>query len=255
MSQGFVQSVESGSFVDGPGMRFVVFLSGCPLRCQYCHNPETWSCRGTPTDSAELVGRIARSAAFLKAGGGGVTVSGGEPLAQAGFAHALMRGSKELGLHTALDTSGFLGDRATDELLADVDLVLLDIKSWDPEVYRRLTGVEVEPTVRFAERLARACKPVWVRFVLVPGLTDGEDNVRGLARFVASLGNVERMEVVPFHQMGRHKWESLGATYALADTPEPAAAEVEAVSAVFAAEGLPVSHERRMPCSAADMKE
>lgn len=249
MATGYVQSVESGSFVDGPGVRFVVFLSGCPLRCRYCHNPETWSCGGQPTEHSAVLSEIARAASFLKAGAGGVTVSGGEPLAQAGFAYEILRGSKSLGLHTALDTSGYLGERATDELLDVTDLVLLDIKACDPLVYRELTGVDLTPTLRFAERLARDCRPVWVRFVLVPGVTDGPDNVSGLARFVGSLGNVERMEVVPFHQMGRHKWEQLGIGYTLTDTPEPTPEQLADVAALFAAEGLPVSQTRRLPCT------
>lgn len=231
-------------------MRFVVFLAGCPLRCQYCHNPDALTCRGEPSDAEDVMNQIRRSASFLKAGAGGVTISGGEPLAQAEFAFEILKASKALGLHTALDTSGYLGDRATEELLESVDLVLLDIKSWDPEVYRELTGVDVEPTLRFAERLATLCKPVWIRFVLVPGLTDGKENVEGLARFVASLGNVERMELVPFHQMGRHKWEDLGMAYRLEKTPEPTAEQIDSASAIFAAAGMPVFENRRLPCAA-----
>jgi pyruvate formate lyase activating enzyme len=172
MAEGYVHSMEVGSFVDGPGVRFVVFLAGCPLRCRYCHNPDAWKATaGERMDSAQVLERIAHSAAFLKAGDGGVTVSGGEPLVQADFALAILRGSHELGLHTALDTSGYLGERVTDEMLGVLDLVLLDIKSWDRETYRLLTGVDLAPTLRLAERLCEAGTPGWVRFVLVPGVT------------------------------------------------------------------------------------
>lgn len=252
MSEGYVHSVEVGSFVDGPGIRFVVFLAGCPLRCQYCHNPDAWKCSsGTKMQLDEVLARIEQSADFLKRGKGGVTVSGGEPLTQAGFALDILSGAKRLGLHTALDTSGYLGDNLPDERLGDVDLVLLDIKSWDPQTYRAVTGVELEPTLRFAERLSAAGRCMWVRFVLVPGLTDAPDNVAGVARFVGRLSRVERVEVLPFHQMGRHKWEELGLTYRLADTPPADAGAVARVKAVFEAEGLPVDEGRVGTCAPA----
>jgi len=248
MSMGYVHSVEVGSFVDGPGVRYVVFLAGCPLRCQYCHNPDAWKCRGEPQDSSAVVAQIARTAAFLKAGDGGVTVSGGEPLAQADFALAILKGAHDLGLHTALDTSGYMGERVGDEMLTVTDLVLLDIKSYDPETYRRVTGVDVEPTLRLAKRLSDVCKPTWVRFVLVPGLTDDPANIEGLARFVGRLTNVERVEVLPFHQMAKHKWEELRIPYPLENTPTPTPEQVQHVKDVFAAQGLPVNEGRFAPC-------
>lgn len=238
MSKGYVHSVEIGSFVDGPGTRFVVFLSGCPLRCKYCHNPDAWKATGEAIASEDVVARIAKTAAFLKAGCGGVTLSGGEPLVQAKFALEILKGSKALGLHTALDTSGYLGDRADDQMLGALDLVLLDIKSWDPNTYRDVTGVDIEPTLRFARRLSESGVPMWIRFVLVPGLTDDPDNVAGIARFVATLSGVERIEVIPFHQMGQHKWKELCIPYELADTEPPTDEMVARVKAVFAAEGL-----------------
>jgi len=242
MATGYVHSTESGSFVDGPGVRFVVFLAGCPMRCQYCHNPDTWRLSaGTETDSADLLARIAKTAGFLKASHGGVTVSGGEPLMQAEFAHAILRGAKELGLHTALDTSGFLESRLTDELLGDIDLAFLDIKSFDEATYKKVTGCELAPTLKLAERLSELGKPMWIRFVLVPGLTDDPDNIAGLARFVGTLRGVERVEVVPFHQMGRRKWEDLGVPYQLSHTPPPTAEQIGRVREVFAAQGLKVA--------------
>lgn len=255
MSKGFVHTIEVGSFVDGPGVRFVVFLEGCPLRCQYCHNPDTWQCRGEPTEAQHVISQIGRAATFLKSGAGGVTISGGEPLTQPEFAFEIFTASKALGLHTALDTSGYLGDRLTDEMLCSIDLVLLDIKSWDPDVYREVTGVDITPTLRFAERLSTLCRPVWLRFVLVPGLTDGRENVAGLARFAGALTNVERMEVVPFHQMGRRKWEELGVEYPLRNTPEPTGAQLAEARRTFAAAGLPVSETRLAPCGAGEQEE
>lgn len=250
MSDGYVHSIEVGSFVDGPGIRFVVFLAGCPLRCQYCHNPDAWKCSaGQKTSSEAVLAKIASSADFLRAGEGGVTVSGGEPLTQAAFAFDILRGARALGLHTALDTSGYLSERVTDEMLHDVDLVLLDIKSFDEKTYKEVTGVDIEPTLRFAERLSAAGTCMWIRFVLVPGLTDDPENVAGLARFVGTLSRVERVEILPFHQMAQHKWEELRLPYQLGDTPTPTDEQVEAVKSVFAAQGLNVDGGRFGTCA------
>jgi len=237
---GWVHSVETGGTVDGPGVRYVLFLSGCPLRCRYCHNPDTHHLHdGTPTSAAAVLADIAPFAAFLKRAHGGVTVSGGEPLVQPEFTAAILRGAKGLGLHTALDTSGFLGSHADDYLLADTDLVLLDIKAWREETYQRLTGgVKLRPTLEFAERLAALGRPVWLRYVLVPGLTDDMAEIAGLAEFAAGLGVVERVDVLPFHKMGEYKWRSLGLPYTLADTQPPAPALVEQARARFRAVGL-----------------
>jgi pyruvate formate lyase activating enzyme len=168
---------------------------------------------------------------------GGLTISGGEPLVQVGFTRGLFAAAKRLGLHTALDTSGFLGSRADDAYLANVDLVLLDVKSGDPDTYRRATGVELEPTLRFAERLQALGKPVWVRFVLVPGLTDNPDNIEKVARFVAPMANVEWVEILPFHQMGGFKWKTLEVEYKLAETPTPSDAQVRAALEIFRSAG------------------
>ena len=221
-----MHSYETGSRLDGPGIRVTLFLSGCPLRCQYCHNPDTWKLKhGVRIPLERVVTRLGHFAPALRALQGGLTLSGGEPLVQPAFSRRIFAAAKEYGLHTALDTSGFLGDRATDEYLKSVDLVLLDIKSWDPETYRRVTRQDVAPTLRFAERLAAMGKPVWVRYVLVPGLTDDPANVEGVAKFVAPMKNVEWVEVLPFHQLGTFKWKELGQKYELADTP-PAGPEL-----------------------------
>jgi pyruvate formate lyase activating enzyme len=223
---GYVHSYETGSHLDGPGVRITLFLSGCPLRCQYCHNPDTWKLKhGTRIPLERVVTRLGHFAPALRSLGGGLTLSGGEPLVQPAFSRRIFAAAKSYGLHTALDTSGLLGERATDEYLESVDLVLLDIKSWDPETYRRVTRQDVAPTLRFAERLAAMNKAVWIRYVLVPGLTDEPANVEGVAKFVAPMKNVEWVEVLPFHQLGAFKWEKLGLEYQLADTP-PASPEL-----------------------------
>ena len=175
---------------------------------------------------------------FIDAAGGGLTVSGGEPLLQPAFTRAILAGAKELGLHAALDTSGYLGSRADDELLDATDLVLLDIKSFDPATAQRVTGGSIAPTLAFARRLAARRQRVWVRFVLVPGWTDDPGNVAGLAQFVASLGNVERVDVLPFHTLGAAKYAALGLDYPCAEVSPPAAEQTDRVRAVFTAVGL-----------------
>jgi pyruvate formate lyase activating enzyme len=231
---GWIHSYETGSTVDGPGVRLIVFMSGCLLRCLYCHNPDTWHLKdGTRIELGHAVRRLGDFAPMLRAMGGGLTISGGEPLVQAGFTGGLFAAAKRMGLHTALDTSGFLGQRADDRYLANVDLVLLDIKSGDPDTYRRATGADLAPTLRFAERLSALGKPVWVRFVLVPGLTDDPANVEAIARFVAPMKNVEWVEVLPFHQMGEFKWKTLGLDYQLGATATPTNEEVRAALDIF----------------------
>jgi pyruvate formate lyase activating enzyme len=223
---GYVHSFETGSRLDGPGVRLTLFVSGCPLRCQYCHNPDTWHLKdGTRVALEHVVARLGDFAPALRAMGGGLTISGGEALVQVAFTKRIFAAAKSMGLHTALDTSGFLGARATDDYLDQVDLVILDIKSGDAETYRQVTQRELEPTLRFAERLAAMNKPVWVRYVLVPGLTDAPANVEAVARFVAPMKNVAWVEVLPFHQLGAFKWQKLGLEYALGDTP-PASPEL-----------------------------
>jgi pyruvate formate lyase activating enzyme len=237
---GRVHSWELVTGLDGPGTRLTVFLSGCVLRCQYCHNPDTWRLSdGRLTTLDELMDRIARRAAALKIMHGGVTLSGGEPLIQRPFVTNVLRRCKELGLHTALDTSGFLGMRATDELLDAVDLVLLDVKAGLPETYRTVTGRQLAPTLRFGRRLRDRGTPIWIRYVLVPGLTDGEDDVRIVADYAASLGEVvQRVEVLPFHQMGKNKWKALQIPYPLEHTMPPSDELVTRVRETFRSRGL-----------------
>ena len=226
--------------VDGPGTRMTVFLSGCPLRCLYCHNPDTmFAAKGQPVRLDDLVNRLKRYRMIFRTTGGGLTVSGGEPLMQPAFVGRLLHEAQQLGIHTAIDTSGFLGVNASDALLDDLDLVLLDIKSGIPEVYKKATGRELQPTLDFARRLSeRGTEEVWIRFVLVPGLTDAVENVEAVAGIVEQISVVTRVEVLPFHQMGRDKWATLELPYELADTSPPSKELTERVRNQFRARGI-----------------
>jgi pyruvate formate lyase activating enzyme len=238
---GSVHSWDVSTGVDGPGTRFVVFLAGCPLRCLYCHGPDTWTMRaGRPTTVDDMMAEIEHYHRFIDVAGGGVTVSGGEPLMQPRFTGELLRRCRDAGLHTALDTSGFLGARADDRLLDATDLVLLDIKSWDRAIYREVTGRRLAPTLAFARRLADRGNPIWIRFVLVPGVTDSVANVEGVAKFVSTLPTVQRVEVLALHRLGAHKYEDLGLSFPLAATAPPSPALVDRVRAQFSSHGLRV---------------
>jgi pyruvate formate lyase activating enzyme len=238
---GYCHSYETSSRYDGPGLRVVLFVSGCLLRCTYCHNPDTWHLKdGTYVSADHVLRRLGDFAPALRPLAGGLTISGGEPMVQLAFTRRIFAGAKQLGLHTAIETSGFLGDRADESYLSNIDLVLLDIKSSDPDTYRRVTGRDLAPTLRFAERLASLSKPVWVRFTLVPGQTDDPANVDGIARFVAPMKNVEWVEVQPFHQMGSFKWTAMGLDYKLLDTPTAGRELVDRVIGQFRAAGCRV---------------
>jgi pyruvate formate lyase activating enzyme len=235
---GYAHSYESSSRYDGPGLRIVLFTSGCLLRCSYCHNPDTWHLKdGTYVSAAQVLDRLGKFAPALRSLDGGLTISGGEPMVQLAFTRRILAGAKQLGLHTAIETSGFLGDRADDKYLSLLDLVLLDIKSSDPETYRSVTGRDLAPTLRFAERLAAIGKPVWVRFTLVPGFTDDPANVEGIARFVGPMKNVEWVEVQPFHQLGAFKWKAMKLDYKHNNTPTPTPDLINRVIEQFRAAG------------------
>ena len=234
---GWIHSYETSAGQDGPGWRLVVFLSGCLLRCQYCHNPDTWDMySGKRMTVDEVWTRVRRYLPMLKKGG--ITFTGGEPLVQAPFLKSLLRRAKENGLHTAVDTAGFLGDRVDQEMIRDIDLVLLDIKSWDPELYLRLTEKELQPTLNFARKLAENRRPVWLRYVLVPGMTDVPEHIDGMACFAASLGNIERVDVLPFHQLGKSKWKELGLDYKLENAKPPSQEELQRAIGIFKHRGL-----------------
>ncbi len=235
---GFIHSFTTGSAVDGPGIRVVAWTAGCHWRCKYCHNPDTWRLtNGMPVPLEQAVEELRKYRHGLQVMSGGLTVSGGEPLLQDRFVVRLCAAAKAMGVHTAIETNGWLSDRLSDADLDQVDLILLGLKSWG-SAHRDLTGKDMGPTLDFARRLAARKKPVWVRFVLVPGLTDSTEIVAPIAEFAASLGNVERVEVLPFHQMGRYKWERLGLDYTLEDTEPPSPELAEATCEVFRAQGL-----------------
>ncbi|GIF17221.1 pyruvate formate-lyase-activating protein [Actinoplanes teichomyceticus] len=245
---GSVHSWDVVTAADGPGTRFVTFFAGCHLRCLYCHNPDTWEGRnGQHITVDDLVAKMTSFKPFIKAAGGGVTVSGGEPLLQHHFVEAYLRRCKQEGMHTALDTAGFLGARATDQLLDDTDLVLLDVKSSDANTYRKVTGVALHPTIAFGDRLAARGNRMRVRFVLVPGLTDDPANIAGVADLAARWGSVDRggvveqVDILGYHRLGVVKYQELGMRYPLPDTVPPDAGQLAAAAAHFAERGLRVT--------------
>jgi pyruvate formate lyase activating enzyme len=236
---GFLHSFTTGSTLDGPGVRVVAWTTGCMWRCLYCHNPDTWTMsNGMPVTVHQAVEQLRKYRHGLKVMSGGLTLSGGEPLMQHRFAIKLFTAARALGIHTAVQTNGHYGDKLSDAELQAIDLVLLDIKAWDPARHRRLTGMDGDRTRTFALRLAAHSRPLWVRFVLVPGLTDDADDIKRIAAFAAGLGTVQRVDVLPFHQLGRYKWKDLAIPYELERTEPPTADAIEAAALLFRAEGL-----------------
>lgn len=238
---GSIHSWELVTAVDGPGTRLTCFLAGCPLRCLYCHNPDTLKMRdGTLVMAEDLLNRIARYKSVFDVTGGGVTFSGGEPMMQPAFLQRLLTGCRDLGIHTTIDTSGFLGANATPLMLRNLCLVLLDVKSGIPEVYKKVTGRPLAPTVAFGQRLSDAGVAMWIRFVLVPDLTDDPDNIAAAARIIKKWKTVQRIEVLPFHQMAKDKWHSLGMAYQLENTQPPSHEAVEKARDIFRSYGFDV---------------
>lgn len=237
-----VHSWELVTAVDGPGTRMTMFMSGCPLRCQYCHNPDTMEMKvGTLERIEDVVKRVKRYKPVFKASGGGLTLSGGEALFQIAFTRRLLKEVHDAGIHTTIDTSGYLGARLRDEDMDNIDLVLLDVKAGDEETYKEVTRRELQPTIDFGDRLNEMGKPVWIRFVVVPGLTDSPENVANVVKIVSRWkSNVERVEVLPFHNMGADKWRELGYPYTLEDTKPPKPEDVEAIRDAFREEGFVV---------------
>ena len=236
---GFIHSFTTGSAVDGPGVRIVAWLSGCQFRCVFCHNPDTWKVtNGTPVRLERAVEVVAQYRQGLRTMKGGLTISGGEPLLQYRFLSRLFAAVHERGIHTTLETNGYLGARLTEADLASIDLVMLGLKAIEPDLHRRLTGMDTEPVHEFARRLAARKHPVWIRFVIVPGWTDNMEEVDRMAEFAASLGNVERVDVLPFHQMGRFKWEKLGMDYKMRDAQPPSRETIDEALSHFRATGL-----------------
>ncbi len=239
--KGYIHSFESFGTKDGPGIRFVFFMQGCPLRCLYCHNPDTWGVRNkklmlSPEEAFEEIKKVKN---FIRSGG--VTVSGGEPLLQSGFVHDLFKLCKEENIHTAIDTSGYILNTNVKELLDYTDLVLLDVKHIDPHKYKQLTSVPLQPTLSFISYLYSIQKPVWLRYVLVPGYSDEEKDLLDWARSMSQYNSIiKRVDVLPFHQMGMHKWKELDKEYKLKDVRTPTRIEIGKAEDIFRSYNLPV---------------
>lgn len=233
--KGYVHSIETFGSVDGPGVRFVAFLSGCAMRCKYCHNPDSWCTRGEETAAEDLFKKALRYKNYWK-NNGGITVSGGEPMLQAEFVTELFTLAKAQKIHTALDTSGQpfdINDEKYKKLLDVTDLVILDIKEIDDDAHIELTGVTNKNIIEFAHYLSDIKKPTWIRHVLVPNLTDSEESLKKTKELVDSLKSVEKIEILPYHSLGKSKWEKLGINYPLKDTPAPTDEEVKLAESIL----------------------
>jgi pyruvate formate lyase activating enzyme len=223
--KGYIHSIDSFGTVDGPGIRFVVFMQGCPMRCLYCHNPDTWEMnRGREAEPWELIAELKKNASFYRKGG--ITVTGGEPLCQVEFVTELFRLAREEGIHTCLDTSGITYSqtnadhiRALDGLMEYTDLVMLDIKHIDPERHRALTGRDNAGVLDFARYLDTKNIPIWVRHVVLSGYTDDPESLRALGGFIKTLKNVTALDVLPYHTLGVQKYKALGIPYPLDGIP------------------------------------
>ena len=231
---GYVHSVESGGMTDGPGIRYVVFFAGCKLRCQYCHNPDTWTQHESQLMTVEeILCDIRKYSSYFKMSGGGVTISGGEPLAQPQFLLELLKACKSEGIHTILDTAGYAPVDVIQQMLPYTDLLLLDMKSLNPEVYKNVTDVSIDPALNTLHLSHDLNVPIWIRFVLVPGLTDDENDMRNMAAYLNEFLNIERVDVLPFHKLGEYKWTELGLPYTLKDTLPPSDIQLERAREIF----------------------
>lgn len=230
-----IHSYESAGTVDGPGIRFVVFTQGCPLKCQYCHNPDTWNAKGgREVSGKELVAEIVKYETFMRFSKGGVTFSGGEPLLQKKALIPVFKELKRRNIHIAIDTAGTTNiDDDTDMLLDNVDLVMLDVKHIISDEHKKLTGLSNDRTFAFLEALHKKGIRTWVRWVVVPNLNDSLDYAEKFAQFIKPYDNVELVEILPYHKHGIFKWEALGMPYPLANTREPEKAEIEALADVL----------------------
>ena len=237
--KGKVHSFETCGTVDGPGIRFVLFMQGCPLRCKYCHNPDTWKIdEGKSVDSDFLMGEIRKYKSYMRFSGGGVTITGGEPLMQPEFTLDIIKKCKAEGIHCAVDTSGFSSIEIIKKVLGEADLVLLDLKCMDKEMHKLLTGVEFELIFKTADYLSSINKSVWIRHVLVPGITDSDEQLHKLGQYVSKMKNVEKVEILPFHKMGEYKWEEMGYKYELSETKSPSAERVDNALKIIRSYGI-----------------
>jgi pyruvate formate lyase activating enzyme len=229
-----VHSIETCGTVDGPGIRFVVFMQGCNLRCLYCHNPDTWSkSKGTSYTAKELFNEAIKYESYMRLSNGGITVTGGEPLLQAEFLVEFFMMCKAHGIHTALDTAGTLLNDSIKILLEWTDLIILDIKHFDPTHYKKVTGGNLKDTINFLNYVSDLQKRIWIRYVFVPGLTDQPDSMSKLSKHLTHINGVERIEILPFHKMGEYKWEGMKTPYTLEDTPIPTEDELLKALEIF----------------------
>lgn len=242
MVQGRIHSIESFGSADGPGVRFLIFLQGCPMRCRYCHNPDTWKTSGGDLKNVdELLDQAERYRNYWGPEGG-ITVSGGEALAQIDFVLELFRAAKERGINTCLDTSlaPFTREEpffsAFNELMDVCDLVMADIKHIDPAEHKKLTGRDNANILDCLRYMSEIGEPVWIRHVLVPGITDNDEYLHRTRDFIATLSNVQRIEVLPYHTLGIFKWDELGIPYTLRDTNPPTPERVEAATKILRGE-------------------
>lgn len=226
---GRIHSFESFGAVDGPGIRFVIFMQGCSLKCKYCHNRDTWDLNaGMEYTVDELVSKIMRYKNYFTVSGGGVTVSGGEPLLQVHFLIALFTRLKQLGIHTAIDTSGnFTITEDLQKLIDLTDLFLLDIKCINDEICKDLTGVSNKKELAFANYLSEHQKDIWIRQVLVPDYTDKEEDLKKLKEFLSTLKTVRKVEILPYHDLGKFKWKEFGCSYELEGIPNATQEDVD----------------------------
>jgi len=239
--KGAIHSFESFGTVDGPGIRFVVFMQGCPLRCVYCHNRDMWAAAGGREYTAdEVVTKLKKYIGYIKLSGGGITVTGGEPTLRAEFVTEVFKKCKTLGVHTALDTSGFVKLERVKELLKYTDLVLMDIKHAREEQHKKITGAGGRLPREFARYVSDQNIPMWIRYVLVPGLTDAEEDLQAAAEIIGSLKTVEKVDVLPYHSMGSFKWEKLGQAYPLVGVKPPAEEEVKKAREILKSKLRPV---------------
>ncbi|MDE4543051.1 pyruvate formate-lyase-activating protein [Thermoanaerobacterium sp. R66] len=234
MVMGKIHSIETCGTVDGPGIRYVVFMQGCPLRCAYCHNPDTWNYNdGKEVSTDEIFNDVKRYIPYMKSSGGGVTLTGGEPTLQPEFCEDLFKKLKASVIHTALDTSGYVNIDKVKGLVKYTDLFLLDIKHIDDEGHKKLTGASNRKTLEFAKYLSDEGKKMWIRHVIVPGITDDMEEIKKLADFVSSLKNVDRVEILPYHKMGVYKYEALGIPYSLKGINPPDTSKIEEIKEEF----------------------
>ncbi len=233
---GHVHSIETCGTVDGPGIRFIIFLQGCLMRCKYCHNRDTWDTEGGKEMSVdELMADLVQYRHYMNASGGGVTVSGGEAMLQPEFVKAIFTACKAEGIHTCLDTNGFVRriDETTRSVLDVADLVLLDIKQMNNEKHIDLTHVSNKYTLEFAKYLAEQNQPVYLRYVVVPGYTDCEEDAHALGQFIEPMNNIEKIEMLPYHELGKHKWTAMGEIYPLDGVHPPSRDTMEIIKNIL----------------------